>query len=397
MTPEDGRVSQPGGSPEDTDLAAALARSRVLAAVAPPSLRATPRVEALGQSHGPATRGIYRVAEAVRERGQPTAWSVILKILSPDAVPAPGRDDPTSYLYWRREMLAYEGGLLEDLPGGLRAPRLLGRDDQPDGSVWLWLEEVHDASGPQWPLAQYRRAAQCLGRFNGAYLAGRPRPPYLWLHRMASARGLLDHYAWLRAVVAAPATWTHPSLQARADALAPRLLRLWDERATLLDRLERLPHTLCHCDAWRGNLCACAPAGTAAGQELIALDWAVLGWGAVGTDPGDLFAPSFAQGLVKPCTPRELDTAIFEGYLEGLGEAGWRPDRALVRFGYAAFAALKYGGVLPWLIIGGDASSIAAWAQGGGRPLEELLYEPLALMAYLLDLLDEACELAAHL
>jgi len=137
MTPEDGRVSQPGGSPEDTDLAAALARSRVLAAVAPPSLRATPRVEALGQSHGPATRGIYRVAEAVRERGQPTAWSVILKILSPDAVPAPGRDDPTSYLYWRREMLAYEGGLLEDLPGGLRAPRLLGREDQPDGSVWL--------------------------------------------------------------------------------------------------------------------------------------------------------------------------------------------------------------------------------------------------------------------
>src|SRR6059058_5513769 len=125
---------------------------------------------------------------------------------------------------------------------------------------------------------------------------GRPRPPYPWLHRMASARGLLDHYAWLRAVVAASATWTHPSLQARADALAPRLLRLWDERATLLDRLERLPNTLCHCDAWRGNLCACAPAGTAAGQELIALDWAVLGWGAVGTDPGDLFAPSFAQG-----------------------------------------------------------------------------------------------------
>ena len=82
---------------------------------------------------------------------------------------------------------------------------------------------------------------------------------------------------------------------------------------------------------------------------------------------------------------------------KGLREAGWRPDRALVRFGYAAFAALKYGGVLPWLIIGGDASSIAAWAQGGGRPLEELLYEPLALMAYLLDLLDEACELAAPL
>lgn len=232
-----------------------------------------------------------------------------------------------------------------------------------------------------------------MGRFNGAYLAGHPPPPYPWLHRMASPRGLLDHSAWLRAVVAAPATWRHPSLQAHV-ALAPRLRRLWDERAALLDRLEGLPHTVCHCDAWRGNLCA--GRGAAAAGELIALDWAALGWGAVGTDPGDLFAPSFAHGLVEPCTPRELDEVIFEGYLAGLHEAGWHPERALVRFGYAAYAALKYGGVLPWLVVGGDAGSIAAWARGGGRPLEEMLYEPLGWMAYLLDLLDEARTLAAQ-
>jgi hypothetical protein len=378
--------------PATTDLAAALERSSVLTALAPPGLRAAMQVEALGQSHGPVTGGVYRVAEAARACGQHTPWSVILKILSPDAVPAAGRDDPTSYLYLRREVLAYESGTLEALPGGLRAPRLLGREDQPDGSVWLWLEEVRDAVGPRWPLAQYRRAAQCLGRFNGAYLAGRPLPQYPWLHRMASPRGLLDHYAWLRAVLATPATWAHPSLQTRAAELAPRLLRLWDERASLLDLLEGLPHTLCHCDAWRGNLCAPAGAG-----ELIALDWAVLGFGAVGTDPGDLFAPSFAHGLVEPCSPRELDEAIFEGYLAGLHAAGWRPDRALVRFGYAAFAALKYGGVLPWMFIGADASSFAAWAQGAGRPLEEMLHEPIELMAYLLDLLDEARDLAARL
>ena len=54
MTREDGIVSQPGG----------------------PRRRAAPRVEVLGQSHGPATRGVYRVAEAARERGQPTTWLV---------------------------------------------------------------------------------------------------------------------------------------------------------------------------------------------------------------------------------------------------------------------------------------------------------------------------------
>jgi hypothetical protein len=377
-----------------TELATALGRSGVLASLAPPSVRAAPHMETLGHSHGVVTGGVYRVADAAMDEGQPAGWSVILKILSPAALPVGERDDPASWRYWRREVLVYECGLLEDLPGGLRAPRLLGREDQPDGSIWLWLEEVHDAYGPRWPLEQYRRAAQCLGRFNGAYLAARPLPPYAWLHRMGSPRGLLDSCAWIRAVVAAPETWQHPALRARAGELAPRLLRLWDERAPLLDLLEGLPQTLCHFDAWRGNLCA--PSRAATPREVIAFDWAVVGCGSVGTDPGDLFAPSFAHGLVEPCTPRDLDEAVFEGYLAGLREAGWHADRALVRFGYAAFAALKYGGVLPWLIIASEDGGVEAWLRGEGRPLDEMLHEPLAWMAYVLDLLGEARDLAAR-
>jgi hypothetical protein len=60
-------------------------------------------------------------------------------------------------------------------------------------------------------------------------------------------------------------------------------------------------------------------------------------------------------------------------------------------------AALKYGSVLPWLFILGEAGSVEAWAQGAGRPLDEMLHEPTELMAYLLDLCDEARDLAAHL
>ncbi len=101
--------------------------------------------------------------------------------------------------------------------------------------------------------------------------------------------------------------------------------------------------------------------------------------------------------MVEPCTPRELDETVFEGYLAGLHEAGWPAERTLVRFGYATFAALKYGGVLPWLFILSEAGSVEAWAQGAGRPLDEMLHEPTALMAYLLDLLDEARDLAARL
>jgi hypothetical protein len=401
MTQEDATVGQSDGPNKQaldqaltTEVSAALRTSVFLAAAAPPGVCAAPQAAALTQSHGPTTGGIYRVAAAAQGGEQDAPWSVILKILRPAAVPPGDQDDPASWCYWPREALAYQCGWLDDLPGGVRAPRLLGTEDQPDGSVWLWLEEVHDAYGPRWPLAQYHQAAHCLGRFNGSYLAARPPPPYPWLHRMGSPRGLVDAHAWLRNAVAAPTTWEHPSLRGHATALAPRLLRLWDERSPLLDLFERLPHTVCHLDAWRGNLCA--PVGTARPQELVALDWAVVGYGAVGTDPGDLFAPSFVHGLVEPCTPRELDEAVFEGYLAGLREAGWPAERALVRFGYTTFAALKYGSVLPWLFVLGETGSIEAWAQGAGRPLDEMLHEPTALMAYLLDLLDEARILAAQ-
>jgi hypothetical protein len=87
--------------------------------------------------------------------------------------------------------------------------------------------------------------------------------------------------------------------------------------------------------------------------------------------------------------------AVFEGYLDGLRDAGWRLDRQLrdqVRFGYAAHAALNMG-----LFVGAGVPAaftrewIRRWFEGVLRAPLEQLCEPLAMLAvFALDLADEA-------
>ncbi len=119
---------------------------------------------------------------------------MVLKVLSLTSEGStPATSSETHVLYWKREALVYQSDLLDDLPGGVRGPRCYAITEQPDGSVWLWLEEVKEIYGPRWPLEQYARAAHHLGHMNGAYLAGRPLPSYPWLVRTGSPRGLLEH------------------------------------------------------------------------------------------------------------------------------------------------------------------------------------------------------------
>jgi hypothetical protein len=79
--------------------------------------------------------GVFRVSGSSRVGGESRAWSVILKVL-----PAtPG--SPTGWNYPGREALAYERGLLDDLPPGLEAPRCFGYAEQ-GGQHHLWLEDL---------------------------------------------------------------------------------------------------------------------------------------------------------------------------------------------------------------------------------------------------------------
>jgi hypothetical protein len=114
------------------------------------------------------TAGIYRLAGAGDR-----PWSVVLKILTRSG----GVDVPGDYRYWRREPLVLASGLLDDLPHGLRGPRCFAVEERGE-TLWLWLEDAPDTFARPWPIERFALAARHLGRFNGAYLAGRPLPDH---------------------------------------------------------------------------------------------------------------------------------------------------------------------------------------------------------------------------
>jgi hypothetical protein len=181
-------------------------------------------------------------------------------------------------------------------------------------------------------------------------------------------------------------TWQQPLVRSAFPVpLTNRLLRLWDEREVLLRALDSVPHTFCHLDAWRANMFS-----GEGSHGLILIDWAFPGRAALGTDAGDLFGGSFSLPELGNTEPHLLDQAIFDGYLEGLCDAGWHGNVREVRFAFAAFCALKYGCFLFWLRQAPNESLHGMWERVFKRPFAEYLHLQARLLYYLLELGDEA-------
>lgn len=352
----------------------------------------------------PVSGGVYRVAGSGNDAGRSVSWSLILKIVqSPEGaeprpgywpgvfLPTDGLDSPP--MYWKREPLAYQSGLLDDLPAGPAAPRCFAVLEQSPSIYWLWLEEIADAYAGRWTLARYADTARQLGRFNGAYLAGRPLPDHPWL-------GYRWMRAWLEQIAQqggmqriVSAARQQPAVRpAFPRSMAERLVHLWRERELFLAALDRVPQTLCHRDAFPANLFArCSPDGR---EELLAVDWSFVGIGPVGEEIPSLVAipPPPEMGGVGPA---ELQQPVFEGYIQGLREAGWNGDVAVVRLGYAASAALRYSCLTAGVVLLNaiEPNLRAAMEQRHGRPIEEVLKQQAALFSFCLELADEAREL----
>jgi hypothetical protein len=333
--------------------------------------------------------GVYRFDGTASQEGETVPWSAVLKVLGR----AGNDDDERGWDYWRREALAYRSGLLAQLPGGLAAPRLLHASEGVGGRQGLWLEAVEEEIGPRWPLSRYGPVARHLGQFNGAYLVGRPVPIGRWL-----ARGWLR--SWVEAardsVAALPAALNQP-LVARVypPAVAGSIARLWGDREQWLTALDRLPHTLCHQDAFRRNLVARdRPGGEA---ETVALDWAFVGISPVGSELAALIQASVAFLEVAPTDTGELEQMCVDAYVAGLADAGWAGDPALVRLGYALSSLLRYPLgcvrlVLPALL---DPRLHPGIEQTLGRPFEEIVDHWRTIIGGHLALADQARALLA--
>jgi hypothetical protein len=270
--------------------------------------------------------GVFRLTGSARVRDELQQWSVILKVL-----PEEGAAPLTAWSLPMREPLAYDSGLLETLPQALRAPRCL-RYARQGGRHHLWLEDLGRDDSP-WSLSDYAHAARQLGRFNGAYLERRPLPATEWLSRDWLRSWLAEGAA---AIDELPRHRSHPLVRrVYPPDLCTALANLWTRRESLLAALDRLPQVLCHHDAFRRNLFLRS-------RRLLAVDWAFLGVGPLGSELAPFVSASATFLGIERAHWDDLEQTAVAAYGQGLADAGWQGPHEQPRFGFAASSALRY-------------------------------------------------------
>jgi hypothetical protein len=282
------------------------------------------------QLHAPvasASRGIWRVRASGR--------TAVLKVVGHSEEGNPkwhSGEDPAHWYYWRREVLAYESGMLDGLAGGLRAARCHLVAPRADGTVALWLEDLGQPAGDRWPLPRYGAAARHLGRAQGRFVTGRSLPDEPWLGRDFLRAYVTQHDGDLE-LLADPACWRAPPVAALFETPPIAALQaMRQDQPALLDALDGLPRTLCHQDFHPLNLFAEGPSG----HGTVAIDWSFVGIGAIGEGVATLVADALLDFHVVPADAEDLYETVVAGYLAGLTEAGWDGDEATVRFAMSA-------------------------------------------------------------
>jgi hypothetical protein len=98
-----------------------------------------------------------------------------------------------------------------------------------------------------------------------------------------------------------------------------------------------------------------------------------VGQGAIGEEIANLVFTSLAFSEVDLTQAQAIEDIVFEGYLEGLRDAGWRGDPQQVRLGYTAGnIRLRLGEldrVMDFLL---DESQHPFAEQAFGRSIEEI-------------------------
>jgi len=217
---------------------------------------------------GTSTVGVWRAAHGE----QPV---VIKRLARPGSRDPAELSAPEHFAYWRREADVLSTGILSGTAGLRAVPAAVEEDE--DG-ITITREWVEDAS------VSGLFVAMGLGRFAGSLTA---RPRFLARHQLRDRLARIERRGG----------WPTLARTAIADVSD----HLWQRRTAFVDRVERLPQVAQHGDATAVNL-----PGRAA-DEVIAIDWAMLGVGPVGSDLGQ-----FALGA------REEFDPLLEAYLMGL-------------------------------------------------------------------------------
>jgi hypothetical protein len=257
-----------------------------------------------------------------RVGGGPRAWSVILKVLTATS------GSPTRWNYPAPEALAYERGLLDDLPPGLEAPRCFGRAEH-GGQHHLWLEDL-GSDAMCWRLDDYGRAARALGRRRV-------------LHRVLAAGGRVAQPAVASLLAGRGAAAVHELPRFRRHPLVQCMYP-----SDVLDRcccgriVKSSSMRLTDCPSAQPQRCIPSESlleiGTTVRRRL-----GVCQPGSSRCQLAPLVTASVAFLGVARDRWRDLEQLAVEAYLCGLQDAGWRGASDQLRFGLVASSALRPG------------------------------------------------------
>lgn len=340
-------------------------------------------------------RSVWRFVGVGRDGMAEQPWSLILKVIQAPEHATDHDSDMRDWAYWPRESLLYEAGVPQALAGRLRAPRCFGVMHPAPLLRWIWLEDLRDRYGGTWPRERYALAARHLGAFNAAYLVGRPLPTAPWLtgnglrSRSASAIADLDR-------LREPALWEDALLH----HVFPRpvlsdLERLAAERERFLAAAAQLPQTFCHLDAWHGNMAAMEDAS---GEDVTVLfDWALAGYGALGGEISNVVWTSLLEFKLDVNDVERLEAEVFEGYLQGLAQAGWQADLRQVRCAYLISSVLLFGLAPEAVDHALSEGEHATLEEQYGWPLERMVRQAAEVTYLLLRRADELRDLLGDL
>lgn len=289
---------------------------------------------------------------------------------------------------WEREALVYERRLVELWESeGIVAPQCVRVDGAVD-PVDLWLEDVDALPGAEWQLDDYAHAAAALGAGQGrvSQFGGPDGLPFL-------SRNFLRDYSSEKPVdwslLESDAAWSHPLVHRNVPLeLREKATSLHANRDRLYAIAEALPRTICHLDFWSKNLFR-------RGDEIVVIDWAFVGDGALGEDVGNLIPDAVFDHFVPAADLQALESAVVEAYVSGVRAGGWRGDSRLVQMGVYA-SAIKYDWLTPALLASATADHHLAY---GGTEVDAdyRLHERGVALLHLTSWADRALVLAADL
>lgn len=306
--------------------------------------------------------GTWRLTGDMDTPAGPEEWSLVLK----GWTCSEKSSSPSAFNWPWREADLYSSGVLNDLPA-ISAPACFHSVQRHD-SVWVWLEDLTTLPQDSWTLEQYGDAALLLGRFNGAWLGTRSMPGHPSLSQQWFAGWTAEGAEGLRMI---NDYQEHPYVKRMIPPdVEAALVHTWHQRDALLQRLNAMPQTFCHLDAFHANTFF---RDTGNGIDMVLIDWSFAGRAAVGEELAALCVAGVVFDAGTPHSLNEIEQVAFDAYIRGLRDAGWHGENGEVWNTYRSTAILRYGlsPLSKMLPIVTNEFALAAFAEAMGAPLDQ--------------------------